>query len=238
MKNAIQISLPMLGILFALIFTSCEKIDYEPMLDPQTDIKYHMPAEDLPHEGTWLQWPHNYGWDKNHRERYEPIWVAMTKALHVGEKVHIIVYDEDLKNEVTQLLTDEQLDMNQIDFLIAPTNDVWARDNGPIFVRDLSGNLAISNWEFNGWGGKTPFKHDNRIPTVVSEQISLPVVNLDLTLEGGAIEIDGQGTLMAKRSCILNKNRNPGLTQEDIEQYFRVYFGATHFIWMDGVKGD
>jgi agmatine deiminase len=238
MKNAIQIILPMLALLFAIILTSCEQIQDEPIINDQTEIMYRMPAEDLPHEGTWLQWPHDYGWDRNHRARYESIWIVMTKALHVGEKVHIVVYDEELKNEVTQLLEQEALDMSQIDFLIAPTNDVWARDNGPIFVRDKEEHLAILNWEFNGWGGKAPYRHDNRIPTAVSEQLSMPAVNLDLTLEGGSIEIDGQGTLMAKRSSILNNNRNPRVTQEEVEAYFRVYLGTTNFIWMDGVKGE
>ena len=220
-----------------LILTSCKKTVYEPNLIGEADIKYTMPAEDINHEGTWLQWPHNKGWDNNHLSRYEAIWVAMTKALHTGEKVHIIVYDETAKNNVTTLLTNEGLDMSQIDFLVAKTDDVWARDNGPVFVYDQNDKLTILNWTFNGWGNKADYQKDNKIPTLVSEGMGISAVNLDLTLEGGAIEVDGKGTLMAKRSSILNNNRNPNITQAQVEAYFKTYLGTTNFIWMNGVKG-
>jgi agmatine deiminase len=196
-----------------------------------------MPAEDLAHEGTWLQWPHNYGWDSQHKQRYEAIWIAMAKALHTGEKVHIIVYNETEKVDVTNTLTNEGLDMNQIDFLVAKTDDVWVRDNGPIFVKDANNDLKILNWKFNGWGQKSEYLNDNQIPTKVSENINIDKVDINMVLEGGAVEIDGNGTLLAKRSCIINNNRNPGLTQTDVENYFRVNFGVTNFVWMDGVKG-
>jgi agmatine deiminase len=116
------------------------------------DNVYTYPAEDtIRHEATWLQWPHNYGWDPQHEERYETIWIEMTKALHTGEKVRIIVYDEDHRTRVDSQLTENGVDMSQIEFFVYPTDDVWTRDNGPVFVFDKDGNLIVEDWIFNGW---------------------------------------------------------------------------------------
>jgi agmatine deiminase len=196
-----------------------------------------MPSEEEPHEGTWLQWPHNYGWDRRHIERYEPIWVEMTKALHHGERVHIIVYNRRQLRRVKALLRDNGLDMTQIDFWDYPTDDVWIRDNGPIFVYDGKGNLVVENWIFNGWGGKSDWWYDDYIPIDVSRDLNLPRVDVDMVNEGGSVEVDGRGTLMAKKSSILNPNRNPSWTLEDAEYYFSTYLGVTHFIWLEGKVG-
>ena len=100
--------------------------------------KYIMPPEEAPHEGTWLQWPHNYGYDHKHIQRYEATWVQMTRGLSYGENVHIIAYDEEEKRRIIAILeNDAKVDMDRISFLIAKTDDVWIRDNGPIFVRDI-----------------------------------------------------------------------------------------------------
>lgn len=233
MKNRIVISLLVLSI-FSLV--SCERNIVNVLVDNNTPTRYRMPAEDLTHEGTWLQWPHN-NTSPNQLARYEPIWIAMTKALHTGEMVHIVVYDEVAKTDVAQKLTNEGVDMSKIDFHIAETDDVWVRDNGPIFVYDENNQLTVIDWKFNGWGNKMPYGKDDKIPTSVSQHLDIPKVDVNLVLEGGSVEIDGHGTLMAKRSSILNNNRNRNVTQEDAENYFRVYFGVTNFIWMDGLKG-
>ena len=233
-KNRIVISFVLMSCVFSLM--SCDKNEIEIEVNDSTPILYTMPAEDLEHEGTWLQWPHDYTY-AGQQAAYEPIWIAMTKALHTGEMVHIVAYDEAAKATITQKLTDEGVDMSKIDFLIAKTDDVWARDNGPIFVRDENDQLTITNWAFNGWGSKMPYSYDTEVPKSAGEHLNLPVVDVNLVLEGGSVEVDGHGTLMAKRSSILNNNRNANATQKDAENYFRTYFGVTNFIWMDGVKG-
>lgn len=208
------------------------------------DAFFVMPAEEQPHEGTWLQWPHDYGWDTNHVERYEKSWVAMTKALHTGEMVHIIVYNDKEHERVQQLLLQvkEGLDMSQIDFHAFATDDVWVRDNGPIFVfakgegKDQH-QLCVSNWIFNAWGQKSENYYDNYIPLKVGHALNLPIIDVPMVLEGGSVEVDGRGTLMAKRSSILNSNRNEGWKQADAEAYFTQYLGVTKFIWLDGKKG-
>lgn len=203
----------------------------------QTSVLYTMPEQSEPHRATWLQWPHNYGWDKKHTERYDPIWIAMTKALAPSEKVEIIVYNEVEHDRVKSLLTMEDINLHSIGFHIWKTDDVWIRDNGPIFVFNKQNELVILNWEFNGWGNKEDYAYSNIIPTLTGETLNIPVIDLPVVLEGGAVELDGNGTLMGKLSCITNKNRNPGFTLEEIENYLTKYLGVTNFIWMSGTAG-
>ncbi len=211
--------------------------DIPAIVPPNDTIAFTMPSEEVAHEGTWLQWPHKYTYGEQHPNRYDQIWIDMTKALHIGERVHIVAYDEAEKNRIIRLLEAVNVDMNQIDFLIEKTDDVWVRDNGPIFVYDENSNLMITNWEFNGWGGRHAFRHDNQIPSHVGNAIGMSKVDINMVLEGGAIEVDGDGTLMATKSSILNDNRNPGLSQAQAETFFKHYLGVTNFVWLEGIAG-
>ena len=206
-----------------------------------------MPDETLPHEGTWLQWPHQYEYGVTYRNRLDATWVAMTSALVGGEKVHIIAYNSTEQTRITNLLIAAGVNLSNVDFKLMQTNDVWVRDNGPIFVRDASGNLAIEDWGFNGWGGDYNYSLCNPIPTSVGTAIGKPVVNLNATmvLEGGSYELDGNGVLLATKSSILTQTnsggalaiRNPGMTQTQAETILNQYIGATKFIWLDGFLG-
>ena len=206
---------------------------------PDPDNVFTMPSEEEPHEGTWLQWPHNRNKSRgtNVVKRYEESWVQMTMALHTGERVQIIVYDSKETERVYSLLESRGCNMKKIDFYQWPTDDVWIRDNGPVFCFDKKDRLHITDWGFNGWGERCDYKNCNQIPKRVAKELDLPVTTIPMVNEGGSIEIDGNGTLMAKRSCILNRNRNKGWKQEDAEAYFRRYLGVSNFIWMDGTKG-
>lgn len=212
-----------------------------PIPDPHRT--FVMPSEEAPHEGTWLQWPHNRttghgsGKDSDLIGRYEGSWIQMTMALHTDERVHIIVYDDVYRERVRQVLVKAGCDMDQIDFYVHKTDDVWIRDNGPIFVFDERNRLHITDWGFNGHGGRYDYKLSNDIPKLLAQDLNVPVTSIPMINEGGSIEVDGDGTLMAKRSSILNKNRNRGWKQEDAEAYFRRYLGVTNFIWLDGQAG-
>lgn len=196
-----------------------------------------MPLEELPHEGTWLQWPHNYTYGTG-AEDVESSWVEMTSALSAGERVHIVAYNDFEVIHISTLLEIANVDMAQVDFLVCPTDDFWVRDNGPIFVEDAQGDWAILNWGFNGWGGDAPYSLDDDVPLLAGNALGLPVVDLSaVVLEGGAIEMDGQGTLMATRSSITGTDRNPGLTEEEIEAFFSMYLGAEQIVWLDGQFG-
>ena len=202
-------------------------------------IQYTMPDENDLHEGTWLQWPHHYQYGTTYRNRLDPTWVSMTAALVTSEKVHIIAYNNAEKNRIIGLLNAAGISLTNVDFRLFKTNDVWVRDNGPIYVRNNSGQMRIEDWGFNGWGNKAPYTKDNIIPNSIATATGVPVVNLNtqMKVEGGAIEVDGNGVLMATKSSILNNNRNPGMTQAQAQVILGDNLGITKFIWLNGVAG-
>lgn len=213
----------------------------------ETEILYTMPEESEPHEGTWLQWPHQYQYGITYRNSLDATWVAMTKELVSSEKVHIIAYNDTEKNRITGLLNTAGVPLTNVDFKVYKTDDVWVRDNGPIYVKDKNGNLVIQDWGFNGWGQKKDdqsglaigFANCNTIPAKIGADQNSTVIDINAIMinEGGSVEIDGHGTLMACKSSVLNNNRNPGMTQAQAENIFKKYLGVTNFIWLDGQPG-
>ena len=196
---------------------------------------FTMPEESEPHEGTWLQWPHHYQYGMAYQNSLDATWVAMTKELETSEKVHLIVYNQTEKDRIIALLNAQNVPMTNIDFKIYKTDDVWIRDNGPIYVREKNGSLVIQDWGFNGWGNKADYSNCNSIPSRIAADQEKKIVDINSIMinEGGSVEIDGNGTLMACKSSILNNNRNPGITQAQAEKIFKEYLGVTNFIWTD-----
>ena len=135
-------------LLVSLLFlsTGAESSKTRP-IEKFVSILYGMPEQSGPHSATWLQWPHNYGWDRYHTKRYDPIWIAMTKALAPNEQVNIVVYNQQEQDRVVALLSDEGVGLDSINFYQWKTDDVWVRDNGPVFVVDAEGKQVILNWE-------------------------------------------------------------------------------------------
>jgi agmatine deiminase len=196
-------------------------------------LGYHMPAEWELHEGTWLIWPHN----DTHAEsqlRLEHLWLVMTMALQEYETVHIMVNDERRRDHLKGQVKYYGLDENNLDIHIIPNDDIWARDCGPIFVVDDQGALAVTAWNFNGWGERYPHEKDRLVPEMTASALSLPLFTAPITLEGGAVEVNGKGTMIATRSSIINPNRNPGKSQEEIEAAISDYLGIEHIIWLSG----
>ena len=203
------------------------------------EILYTFPEESEPHEGTWLQWTHHYQYGTDFRDNLDSTWVQLTKELSTSEKVHIIAYNKVEKARIIKLLEANSVGLTNVDFKVYPNDDFWVRDNGPIYVRNRDGKLVIQDWGFNGWGEKAKFKDSNTIPAKIGRDQNRKVVDLNEIMinEGGSVELDGNGTLMAAKSSILNKNRNPGMTQLEAEKIFTKYLGATNFIWLDGQAG-
>ncbi|CAI8724820.1 agmatine deiminase family protein [Chryseobacterium sp. IT-36CA2] len=207
----------------------------------QTD--YNFPEESSKHEGTWLQWPHHYQHGITYRKRVEQTWVDMTKALQAGEKVHIIAYNNEEKNRIINLLEENKVSMKNVDFKVYPTDDVWIRDNGPIFVKDKKGNVLIEDWGFNGWGEKFDFENCDKIPQKIGADLGIKVINLneEMVNEGGSVETDGNGVLMACKSSVISQKkgatRNKDITQAEAEEMFETYYGVSKVIWLDGVTG-
>lgn len=198
----------------------------------------YMPDETARHEGTWLQWPHAYTYGRAYRDRLDPTWVAMTRALVASENVHLIVYDANEQTRVRALLSAAGVALTKVSFLIRPTDDVWVRDNGPLFVYDRNDQLTITDWGFNGWGLDAPYRKDDVVPAAVAGRLGLPRVDVnDVVLEGGAIEVDGRGVLMATRSSTREPNRNAELSEAELEAVLSEQLGVSKFIWLDGAPG-
>lgn len=203
------------------------------------DLKhYTMPVEESEHKGTFLQWPHEHTYGLEYKKELVPIWVTMATELSKDEEVNIIVYDESSKQEVVDMLADEKVDLTKIKFFVYETDDVWVRDNGPIFAHDSQGDLVMLDFGFNGWGEKTEYKKCLQIPTKLSKELGFARIDIhDFVLEGGSIELDGSGTLITTRSSVTNQNRNPNLSEKEIEEYFKKYFSVSNIVWLDGVSG-
>lgn len=227
---------------FSIFFVACSDGD-----DGNGDVSnisneqppYSMPEESEPHEGTWLQWPHHFQYGIDYRNSLDATWVTMAKELATSEKVHLIAYNQTEKDRIIELLNAQNIPMANMDFKIYKTDDVWVRDNGPIYVRDKNGSLVIQDWGFNGWGNKADYTNCNSVPAKIAADQGKTIVDLNSIMinEGGSVEIDGHGTLMACKSSILNDNRNPEMTQTQAEEIFRKYLGVTNFIWLDGQAG-
>ena len=209
-----------------------------PLLSFSQTIQYTMPFEDAEHEGTWLQWPHDNTYGNGWKSENEPAFIEMVANLESGENVHIIVYDASEQLDVEQTLTNASISLTNVDFYIHQNDDYWVRDNGPIFVYDNNNNLAILDFDFNGWGNDAPYALCNQIPSLIATDLNIPVVDLsDMVFEGGAIEIDGNGSALMTRSSVTASDRNPNLTETQIEDYLTTYLGITNFIWLDGSFG-
>src|SRR5204863_2112135 len=148
-----------------------------------------------------------------------------------------------MEASVRALLADEGADVGNVFFHVNPTNDAWCRDHGPIFLERGQGahrEQAIVDWDYNAWGGKyPPYDLDDVVPTRVAAELGLPVFRPGVVMEGGALDVNGRGTLLTTESCLLNPNRNPDLSRGDIERILGEYLGVTHVIWLgDGIAGD
>ena len=201
---------------------------------------YRMPAEWEPHAATWLSWPRREGISfPDSFDRVLPTLRAMVEALIESENVCINVCNGAHEAEARQVL--RGLSMERITFHRIPTNEPWCRDHGPIFLtRKKEPRLAIVDWDYNAWGNKyPPFDLDEVVPTRVAEIFDVPVFYPRMILEGGAIDVNGDGALLTTKSCLLNPNRNPNLNRDEIEIRLRDYLGAREILWLgEGIEGD
>ncbi len=204
-------------------------------------LGYRMPAEWEPHAATWLSWPRREGISfPDSFDRVLPTLREMVGALTESEPVCINVVNGAHEAEARAVL-DCLPHQECITYYEIPTNEPWCRDHGPIFLtRDADPKLAVVDWDYNAWGNKyPPFELDEVVPTRVAELLKLPVFYPKMILEGGSIEVNGAGTLLTSESCLLNKNRNPNLSRNEIEQRLRDFLGADEILWLgDGIEGD
>ncbi len=202
-----------------------------------------MPAEWERHRGTWLSWPHR---ESSWPGKFGPVpgvFAEMVRLLASREEVHINVGDEELEALARAVLARAEVLMGNVFFHRHPTNDAWCRDHGPIFVqRGDQGRResVILDWGYNAWGGKyPPFDDDDKIPTLIGAEFGIPVEHPGIVMEGGSLDVNGAGTLLTTEACLLNPNRNPTLTKDQLEQHLKDCLGVTKILWLgDGIEGD
>jgi agmatine deiminase len=204
-------------------------------------LGFRMPAEWEPHEATWLAWPHNR---EDWPGKFAPIaWVycEIVRKLARMERVRILVQDEDLEYDARRKLQKAGAELDAVEFFRCPTNRVWTRDYCPLFVKSAQGEVAITNWRFNGWAKYGDWKLDDAVPSVLSKRLKMRQWKQDLVLEGGSIDVNGAGMLLTTEECLLShvQARNPGVSREQIERALRDYLGVDSVVWLGrGIVGD
>ncbi len=190
-----------------------------------------MPAEWEAHECCWMAWPDNAMWDGIFPQ-VEAEYAAVAHTIREFEAVRVVASPKSAKNARNQLGAD-------IDVVELPLDDAWFRDSGPSFVRQDDGGIAGVCWRFNGWGGANEvFDKDAALGRALLEHLGLPVVTSALAMEGGAIAVDGEGTLLTTDTVAFNENRNPGLTRRHAEAEFERTLGIKKTIWLPGNKDE
>lgn len=228
---------------------------------------WHMPAEWQPHEATWLAWPHHRAdWPG----KFAPIpWVyaEIIRHLHTGEFVHLLVNDGPSEKRVRALLAKAGVDIQRVRFFHVPTDRVWMRDSGPIFLtrnseprpsgsgespdappasRGAVKTIAMTDWRFNAWAKYDNWQRDDRVPARINARLRLPrwqptCHGKRVVLEGGSIDVNGGGLLLTTEECLLSpiQARNPRLSKAEIEQTLGAYLGLAKILWLaQGIAGD
>jgi agmatine deiminase len=217
---------------------------------------YRMPAEWAPHAATWIAWPHN---PEDWPSKFQPIpWVYAEIVRHLSsvEDVHILVNDLAAERRATSILKRSGANLARTHFHSWPTDRVWLRDSGPIFVKNPEGELAATNWKFNAWAKYDNWLRDDQVPHHVASHYDIPEIKPEIQLpnghthrfilEGGSIDTNGAGLLLTTEECLLSKiqERNPGLgdeaeTRKRLEQAFHDYLGIEKVLWLHkGCAGD
>jgi agmatine deiminase len=210
-----------------------------------------MPAEWERHEATWLAWPHN---PEDWPGKFQAIpWVyaEIVRLLSAHERVHILVNDAQAERRAQGILARAGASLERVTFHQWPTNRVWTRDSGPVFVRNPEGRVGLTNWRFNAWAKYSDWQLDDEVPGRVAELLDLPAwdpsiqnengAKCRLVLEGGSIDTNGAGTLLTTEECLLSEvqQRNPGVSRAQLEQAFSEFLGIDQVIWLNrGVAGD
>ncbi len=209
-----------------------------------------MPAEWEAHEATWLAWPHNR---EDWPGKFAPIpwlYAEIVRILAAHEQVHILVQDEKVRSRAEGCLRRAGVALEKVAFHAWPTDRVWTRDSGPIFVRNEAGEIGVTNWRFNAWAKYDDWRRDDLLPGRVAKLLRVPewkpVVETAkglqrLVLEGGSIDCNGRGVMLTTEECLLSEvqQRNPGVSRAQLERTFHDYLGVEQVIWLNrGVAGD
>jgi agmatine deiminase len=201
-------------------------------------LGFRMPAEWHPHLSTWLTWPKDPETWPDRVTKVEEIYLEMIGALTPHEILDLLVDDEETEHAVRarcNAATAERIRFHHIQ-----TVDSWIRDYGPNFLINSNGAGAFNDWIFNAWGNKyEALKQDDTVPHRLERFLKLRRFSPGIVMEGGSIEVNGAGCVLTTEQCLLNPNRNPQLSRQQIEQYLKDYLGVTKVLWLgEGIVGD
>jgi agmatine deiminase len=192
--------------------------------------KWRLPADTHPHERTWLAWPSRTDiWGDGLANVQQDI-LRLANAISEFEPVALLT-PPDLAARLRRAVS------HSIEIVSTAVDDLWTRDTGPLFVIDDAGQMAAARLAFNGWGNKQVHDADRNVARRIAEIAGVPLMEVGLIGEGGGLVVDGEGTCLLTRSCWINDNRNPGMTQNDIEQRLAPKLGIEKFIWVEGLRG-
>lgn len=193
------------------------------------------PPEWYAQSAVMLTWPHQQTDWAPILNRVETVFSEISFHVSLRERVLIVASDRQHLQHIQQTLRQRGVDLSKVDLYVHKGNDTWARDHGPITVFENKKPLLL-DFVFNGWGNKFPAQWDNEISRALLTQTAfgdLQMHSLDLVLEGGAIETDGEGTLLTTSRCLLAQTRNPALTYTQIEALLTAQLGVERFLWLD-----
>jgi agmatine deiminase len=208
-----------------------------------------MPAEWEPHEATWIAWPHHKDDWPGKFDAIPWVYADIVRHLHQSETVRILVNNSAREKAARRVLERLSLDWQRIQFIPLPTDRVWTRDYLPTMIHDADGSLLFIKWYFNAWAKYPNYNKDNRVGSCLGQHVGhyngslFPSIasNPRAVLEGGAIDVNGQGLLLTTEECLLSEvqQRNPGATRQDYEAVFAEYLGIRQVIWLGrGIAGD
>ena len=209
-------------------------------------LGFRMPAEWEPHQATWLGWPHEVtDWPG----KFAPIpWAFAEIVRHLSrvERVFLLVESREAQARVRSMLKKSGANLDAVNFFVVPTDRGWMRDSGPICVCKESDEVALNNFQFNGWAKYPNHKKDATIVAKVNRKLKCRLWQPEhkgrrVVIEGGSIDVNGRGTLLTTEECLLSKvqERNPGFTKQDYAEVFREYLGVTNVLWLkSGIAGD
>jgi agmatine deiminase len=208
---------------------------------------FRMPAEWEKHRATWIAWPHL---ESDWPDKFETIpwvYVEIVRALARSEKVEILCESEDAISDIREKLALSGIAENSYNLHLVPTNRSWLRDSGPTFVKSETGEVLLTDWQFNAWAKYDNYNFDVKVPEAIEKITGLKRVQVStdkkpwVVLEGGSIDVDGQGTMLTTKECLLSdvQCRNPGFVAKDYEKLFADYLGIKKTIWLErGFAGD
>lgn len=197
------------------------------------DLGFAMPPEWAPHAATWMSWPFDDALWFGHLERVRREFADLVRAIAAHERVELLVTDAESERDARARLEGADVRYHQV-----PLDDVWLRDNGPLFVT-RNGELSFVNWTFNAWGGKFSWLRDDRVPEVLATELGAAHWDVPVVLEGGSLDLGGDGTALTTRSCLLSQERNPDLGEAGYAALLGAYLGVGRLLWLDGgLEGD